>query len=653
MVSSPRRSTQGFALVAATLAVACTPSAATAAAAPQWTAPLNLSTPGSSTAYALGGATLADGTTLVQWQHIGLGPSTIGTASVSRGATTSSLFDLTDLGMSPQENTAPQIVSLPNGNAIALSTVYVSDPDDNFVVASDYNAASKTWSTPATITADVDAYGQELVSATVTPNGDVTVLYYSFVDMATVRMRSTTRAAGASSWSAPVTVQTMANSLDYRGGSATATPDGRIVAVWNSQQDGDNAVLSTATRSADGTWSEPVALAGDNTAAAGTFRLLGAAVDSDGKGNVTAAWVNMVNQRAYVAELPSGSSSWSAPTQLDTDLAEYPSAFNTISLSVNDAGDAAIGWRLNPVSVQQRALSPAQLGLATRPHGGTWKSQLITDLPLDFSGEAPMVSVDAGGTATLATYAENDQIVARRAPVSTGALSASQVIEAGSPYAPYRDDYDQLTGMTAADGSFTIAWAAQNDDDNTQMVRVATLDTAGPVQSAVNIPSTAKVGVAASFSLTAKDVLSETGATTWSFGDGGTATGTAASHTYAKVGTYTVKSTSVDQYGNESVTTREITVTGGAPVCSGTRKGTKITVKCELSSTPTGRIKINGKVQRIKKDGSWGKIRDRARTYTRSSTFTLYFDVRSARKGNYALTLTPAGQPRAIVVLSV
>lgn len=652
MLSAPRRSAKGFALVTTTLAVACTASGATAAA-PQWTAPLNLSTPGTSTPYALGGATLADGTTLVQWQQSSLGPGTIGTASLSGGATTSSLFDFADLGMTTQEETAPQIVSLPNGNAIALATVYVSDPDDNFVVASDYNAATKTWSTPATITADVDAYGQALVSATVTPNGDVTVLYYSFIDMATVRMRSTTRAAGSSSWSAPVTVQTMANFLYYTGGAATATPDGRTVAVWNSQQSGDNSVLSTATRSADGTWSAPVTLAGDNSTAAGTFRLLGAAVDSDGKGNVTAAWVNMVTQRAYVAELPSGSTNWSTPTQLDTDLAEYPSAFNTISLSVNDAGDAAIGWRFNPVSVQQRALSPAQLGLATRPHGGTWKSQAITDLPLDYSGEAPMVSVDAGGTATLATYAAGGQIVARRAPVSTGALSASQVIEAGSPYAPYRDDYDQLTGMTAPDGSFTIAWAATNDDDNTQMVRAATLDTAGPVQSAVNIPSTAKVGVAASFSLTAKDLLSATGATTWSFGDGGTATGTAASHTYAKAGTYTVKGTSVDQYGNESVTTREITVTGGAPVCSGTRKGTKITVKCELSSTPAGRIKINGKVQRIKKDGSWGKVRDKARTYTRSSTFTLYFDVRSARKGNYALTLTPAGQPRAIVVLEV
>ncbi|WP_273653926.1 PKD domain-containing protein [Cellulomonas fimi] len=52
---------------------------------------------------------------------------------------------------------------------------------------------------------------------------------------------------------------------------------------------------------------------------------------------------------------------------------------------------------------------------------------------------------------------------------------------------------------------------------------------------------------------------------TWSFGDGGTATGTTASRTYAAAGTYTVTLTVTDDDGATATTTRAVTVTAPPP----------------------------------------------------------------------------------------
>ncbi|GCE78085.1 PKD domain-containing protein [Cellulomonas biazotea] len=52
----------------------------------------------------------------------------------------------------------------------------------------------------------------------------------------------------------------------------------------------------------------------------------------------------------------------------------------------------------------------------------------------------------------------------------------------------------------------------------------------------------------------------------WSFGDGGTATGTTSSRTYAAAGTYTVTLTVTDDDGATATTTRSVTVTAPPPV---------------------------------------------------------------------------------------
>ena len=82
---------------------------------------------------------------------------------------------------------------------------------------------------------------------------------------------------------------------------------------------------------------------------------------------------------------------------------------------------------------------------------------------------------------------------------------------------------------------------------------------------------TSPVGTSLTFQGDATSPNSTVASTTWTFGDGQTANGTTASHSYAAGGTYNVTFTATDGLGVSSAITRVITVTGGnqAPTVTG------------------------------------------------------------------------------------
>ncbi|MSQ03428.1 MAG: PKD domain-containing protein [Myxococcales bacterium] len=133
------------------------------------------------------------------------------------------------------------------------------------------------------------------------------------------------------------------------------------------------------------------------------------------------------------------------------------------------------------------------------------------------------------------------------------------------------------TGATAShtyvdDGSYT--WTLTVDDgdggtDTSSGVGPVTISNADPVPS-FTAPS-AYEGVAASFAGAATDVgTADTFVYSWDFGDGSTAVGATASHTYAADGTYTATLTVDDDDGGSGSVAHSVVVGNSAPVISST-----------------------------------------------------------------------------------
>jgi hypothetical protein len=109
-----------------------------------------------------------------------------------------------------------------------------------------------------------------------------------------------------------------------------------------------------------------------------------------------------------------------------------------------------------------------------------------------------------------------------------------------------------------AEGDAVATWS-RFDGINT-IIQAAGYDAAGPRLQSLLIPAGGTARQALSFSVDPADVWSAAGSTAWSFGDGATAGGTSAIHTYRSPGTYVVRVTSSDQDGNASAAERSLII---------------------------------------------------------------------------------------------
>ena len=113
--------------------------------------------------------------------------------------------------------------------------------------------------------------------------------------------------------------------------------------------------------------------------------------------------------------------------------------------------------------------------------------------------------------------------------------------------------------MTAdPQGNLTAVW--QFFDGDNEIVQADGYDAAGPQLRALSIPTGGTAGIPVPFSVSPLDVWSPVASTSWSFGDGQTATDDTVTHTYANPGIYTVRISSADTLSNTTSTTVNITI---------------------------------------------------------------------------------------------
>jgi len=168
---------------------------------------------------------------------------------------------------------------------------------------------------------------------------------------------------------------------------------------------------------------------------------------------------------------------------------------------------------------------------------------------------APGLAVAADGRALLA-WPQLDRpggtthlLVAERPPGGTfGAPTPVDAAGAG---------FSKVAMSDGGDGFAT--WTAGASPPYELHVRG--YDASAPTLSGVSIPASATAGAPAAFSAAPFDVWGPV-TTTWSFGDGATATAASVTHAYARAGTFTASVTSTDAVGNAVTRSGTVQVSG-------------------------------------------------------------------------------------------
>ena len=331
-----------------------------------------------------------------------------------------------------------------------------------------------------------------------------------------------------------------------------------------------------------------------NTTTPDTLDVLGtnpaAAIDGAGNAIVVMQHNTGVFQTISDSRHPAGGSAWSLAELVPTGGGD---SFSAPDVAANTAGAMVVAFLNNGIVSDVTGTVAAGWGI-TPPVGV---------LSADTANHGPLVTVAASGAATVGwATASAVQTSSRPGGGTFPAAGAVASIPVGTP-----DDFG-LGG--SARGDVVIAWSTFDPQFMQNVVRAAVrpagaagfgaptivsntttygskpqivLDeqgdavlayqegaTPGGIDAAVfdasapqvsaSGPSRIQVKTRATFRTTVTDAFSPF-TTRWSFGDGGSATGSSVSHTFTRTGRFTVQLTATDMAGNATTKSLSITVT--------------------------------------------------------------------------------------------
>lgn len=229
--------------------------------ATSWSAPDELSGPESSTRLpelAVGGT--ADGGVTVVWEQGVTGPSDIYSATRAAGATSwSAPFRVSTPDATRGDSSAMMVRA--DGSAVLAWATF---PESNGVLYATRGAESgATWSAPKTLETggSDDSFGR--LTMTEGPGGDISLLYvHTNIALPADVVRSTTVAAGSTTFSAPVNAATVP-AYDIRSLAAVVQPNGDLTAAWQRQVGGEGPATLMAVRRTGGLWQVPTEISTD------------------------------------------------------------------------------------------------------------------------------------------------------------------------------------------------------------------------------------------------------------------------------------------------------------------------------------------------------------------------------------------------------
>jgi hypothetical protein len=184
-----------------------------------------------------------------------------------------------------------------------------------------------------------------------------------------------------------------------------------------------------------------------------------------------------------------------------------------------------------------------------------------------FAGHQALTDANAGAyNQQLAVSGNGSAVVAFQGP---GSVQAAVLAPGAAQFGATQEDVDVLGGSGFDNDAFTDGTPVATDAHGNAitaysvarcptgcarrevLIRAALFDAEAPRLGDPSIPAEGLAGAPLAFSVSALDVASAF-TTSWSFGDGQSATGTSVTHAYAGPGTYTATVTTTDAVGNAS-----------------------------------------------------------------------------------------------------
>ena len=389
-----------------------------------------------------------------------------------------------------------------------------------------------TWQAPEELSAADQDAGEPQIA--VDPQGDAVAIWTNGI------IEAASRPSGGS-WQAPVELSAPE---DFATSPKIAlNPKGDAVAVWR-RYTGASWIIEAASRPAGGSWQAPVEL----SAAAHEGMKAQVALNSQGDAVVVWERFNGANEIIEAASRPAGGS-WQAPVELSA------AGHNASSpqIAVDPEGDAVVVWERDNGANEV-------IEAASRPAGGGWQEPVELSAA-DHSAFSPQIALNTHGNAMAVwwRYSEGgaDQTIEAASRPAGGSWQAPVEISAAD-----RGARDPHVALDPQDNAVAV-W--EREIGGNWIIEGAGYDASGPLLRSLSIPSTGVTDQQLEFSVSPLDVWSALGATDWRFGDGSSAGGTSATHTYTTPGSYSVTLTSADALGNTTSAGSTVSISSAPP----------------------------------------------------------------------------------------
>ncbi len=341
------------------------------------------------------------------------------------------------------------------------------------------------------------------------------------------------RPAGGS-WQTPEALSSKAEGLHPAEVGIDAAGD--ATAVW--EEAGKEVVIDEASKPAGGKWQSLTSLSVPGCGRGANEPRL--AVDA--AGDAVAVWERFEGEEIIeAASRPASSGTWGKPVALTKpELLKGEPAGQQVAM--DSQGDAVVVWsRMNAAAHE---VVEATEGRAAT---SAWQPPTSLSGPGEKLEEQPQVAVNGQGSAVVVwerLHGGSEVVEAAAGLATSGSWQTPvQLSAAGEPAREQQVALD-------AQGNAAAVWS--RFDGASYIAEAAGYDAAGPLLSSLTIPATGTVGQSLAFSTSPFDIWSALGATSWSFGDGTSQTGTSVTHAYGAPGTYTVTVTGADVLGNAS-----------------------------------------------------------------------------------------------------